>query len=83
MKPAAYPKREEVLSVKRKMIFLLTALMLFAAGITACKSSDEPGGQDIDIKQEAGAFPPAGKVFTVRAFLLPEYLPHPIAAFMC
>lgn len=55
MKPAAYPKREEVLSVKRKMIFLLAALMLFAAGITACKSSDEPGGQDIDIKQEAGS----------------------------
>ena len=37
------------------MIFLLAALMLFAAGITACKSSDEPGGQDIDIKQEAGS----------------------------
>ena len=41
--------------MKRKMIFLLAALMLFAAGITACKSSDEPGGQDIDIKQEAGS----------------------------
>ena len=44
-----------MLSVKRKMIFLLAALMLFAAGITACKSSDEPGDQDIDIKQEAGS----------------------------
>lgn len=44
-----------MLSLKRKMIFLLAALMLFAAGITACKSSDEPGGQDIDIKQEAGS----------------------------
>lgn len=53
------------------MIFLLAALMLFAAGITACKSSDEPGGQDIDIKQEAGS------ISSRREGIYRESLPFP------